>query len=278
MSRYPSTPEGWAVVGRRRTGPFTTGVTYAHPDGRTLEWSSRRHRKHASRLSRVRVRHEPVWWAPHRASWWISVLFVIGSTCFLVAPLPVFLEQVGAQTDSTVFFVGSIFFTSAATLQWLETINADRGPGSSTQARTRWVAWEPRRIDWWVSGVQLLGTLFFNVTTLRALTTAVDQPSYDQVVWKPDAFGSICFLVSGYLAYVEVAGGVVSRAPRTLEGAVVGVNLIGCLAFGVSAVAGFVVPSTGAPMSVSVANAATCVGALGFLLGALLLLPEGAKG
>ena len=278
MSQYPSTPEGWAVVGRRRTGPFTTGVTYAHPDGRTLEWSSRRHRKHASRLSRVRLRHEGVWWAPHRASWWISVLFVIGSTCFLVAPLPAFLEQVGGQTDSTVFFVGSIFFTSAATLQWLETINADRGPGSSTQARTRWVAWEPRRIDWWVSGVQLLGTLFFNATTFRALTTAVDQPSYDQVVWKPDAFGSICFLVSGYLAYVEVAGGVVSRVPRTLEGAVVGVNLAGCLAFGVSAVAGFVVPSTGAPMSVSVANAATCIGALGFLIGALLLLPEGAKG
>ena len=278
MSQYPSTPEGWAVVGRRRTGPFTTGVTYAHPDGRTLEWSSRRHRKHASRLSRVRLRHEDVWWAPHRASWWISVLFVLGSTCFLVAPLPAFLELVGGRTDSTVFFVGSIFFTSAATLQWLETINADRGPGSPTRARTRWVAWEPRRIDWWVSGVQLLGTLFFNVTTFRALTTAVDQPSYDQVVWKPDAFGSICFLVSGYLAYVEVAGGVVSRLPRTLEGAVVGVNLAGCLAFGVSAVAGFVVPSTGAPMSVSVANAATCIGALGFLLGALLLLPEGAKG
>ena len=278
MSQYPSTPEGWAVVGRRRTGPFTTGVTYAHPDGRTSEWSSRQHRKHASRLSRVVVRDEAVWWAPHRASWWISALFVLGSTCFLVAPLPAFLERVGGRADSTVFFVGSIFFTSAATLQWLETINADRGPGSSTQARTRWVAWEPRRIDWWVSGVQLLGTLFFNVTTFRALTTAVDQPSYDQVVWKPDAFGSICFLVSGYLAYVEVAGGVVSRVPRTLEGAVVGVNLVGCLAFGVSAVAGFVVPSTGAPMSVSVANAATCIGALGFLLGALLLLPEGAKG
>lgn len=277
MSEYPSTPEGWAVVRRRRSGPFTTGVTYAHPDGRTLEWSSRRHRKHASRLSRVRLRHEAVWWAPHRASWWISVLFVIGSTCFLVAPLPAFLEQVGAQTDSTVFFVGSIFFTSAATLQWLETINADRGPGSTDETRTRWVAWEPRRIDWWVSGVQLLGTLFFNVTTFRALTTAVDQASYDQVVWKPDAFGSICFLVSGYLAYAEVAGGIISRVPRTLEGAVVGVNLIGCLAFGVSAVAGFVVPSTGAPVSIPVANAATCIGALGFLAGALLLLPEGAR-
>lgn len=277
MREYPSTPEGWAVVDRRSAGPFTTSVTYEHPDGRQLEWSSRRHRKHASRLSRVRARREHVWWAPHRASWWISVLFVVGSTCFLVAPLPAFLELVGSQTVGVVFFVGSVFFTSAATLQWLETINADRGPAGHRQRSTRWFAWEPRRVDWWSSGVQLLGTLFFNVTTFRALSTATSQPSYDQVVWRPDAFGSVCFLLSGYLAYVEVAGGLLSRVPRDLEGAIVAVNLFGCVAFGLSAVAGYVLSSTGELVNTTVANAATSAGALGFLVGALLLLPEGAK-
>ncbi|MGZ5421362.1 hypothetical protein [Aeromicrobium sp.] len=225
------------------------------------------------------LRSDRVWWAPHRASWWISVLFVVGSTCFFVGPLPAFLEQVGAQTDSTVFFVGSLFFTTAATLQWLETINADRGPGSSTsEASIRVIAWEPRRIDFWSSGIQLLGTLFFNASTFRALTTTVDQPSYNQMVWRPDAFGSICFLVSGCLAYVEVASGLLSRVPRSLEGAVVSVNLFGCVAFGVSAVAAYVLPSTGKVVDVTVANAATSVGALGFLVGALLLLPESARG
>ena len=36
-----------------------------------------------------------------------------------------------------VFFVGSIFFTSAAALQWLETINADPGPRSPSREAPR---------------------------------------------------------------------------------------------------------------------------------------------
>ncbi|MGH3365151.1 MAG: hypothetical protein ACRDOW_10515 [Nocardioidaceae bacterium] len=277
MSEYPQAPTGWVVVGRRSTGPFTTSVTYEHPGGRTVEWSSRAHRKHASRLSRVRPGREGVLWAPHRASWWIAVLFVAGSTCFLVAPVPAFLDLVGPQTDSVVFFVGSVLFTSAATVQWLETVNADRGPGSDTEGSMRVLAWEPRRIDWWSSGVQLVGTIFFNVTTFRALTTAVESPSYDNLVWQPDAYGSVCFLLSGYLAYVEVTHGLAHRPPRTLEGGIVAVNLFGCLAFGVSAVAAYVLPATNSVVNLTVANATTSLGALGFLVGAVLLLPEGAR-
>ena len=225
----------------------------------------------------MRLRQEAIWWAPHRASWRIAVLFVIGSLCFLLAPIPAFASAVGLATDGMVFFVGSLFFTSAATLQWLETINADRGPAENGREVTRWLAWEPRRTDWWSSGVQLLGTLFFNATTFRALSTAVDESSYDQVVWRPDAFGSVCFLIAGYLAYAEVTHGLLHRPPRTIEGGIVSVNLAGCVAFGVSAVAGYVPPSTSAPINVDLANVATAIGALGFLVGALLLLPEEAR-
>ena len=56
-----------------------------------------------------------------RRTRWTAVLFVVGSCCFLVGPLPVFLDLVGAQVDALVFFVGSLLFTAAATLQWLET-------------------------------------------------------------------------------------------------------------------------------------------------------------
>jgi hypothetical protein len=233
-------------------------------------------RKHASRLSRVR-KGERALWAPRRASWWIAVLFVVGSTCFVVAPLPAYVRWVGATADGVTFFVGSVFFTSAAALQWLETLNADRGPGPSGKGAARVAVWEPGRIDWWSSGVQLLGTLFFNVTTFRALSTAIENPSYDRVVWRPDAYGSVCFLVSGYLAYVEVTGRLVSRPPSTLEGAVVTVNLFGCVAFGLAAIAGYVSSSSGELVNVTVANAATSLGALAFLVGAALLLPEGAR-
>jgi hypothetical protein len=191
-----------------------------------------------------------LWWAPRRATWWIGVLFAIGSTCFLIGPFPGFVELVGSEVDGIVFFVGSIFFTSAATLQYV-----DGG------------LFRPRGLDWWSNVVQLAGTLFFNVTTFNALQTGLDTTQYDRLVWTPDWRGSICFLVSGVLAYA-VAG------PRwTREWWIAAVNLAGCIAFGISAVAAYVVPSTGSALNLARANAFTALGALGFLIGAVLLLP-----
>jgi hypothetical protein len=263
-------------VARRAVGPFTTHLTFRRPDGSTSEWSSRTHRKHASRLSRVAAGHERVWWAPERVSWWIGVLFAVGSSCFLIAPFPGFVELVGSGVDGMVFFVGSVFFTSAAMLQCLETFNADRGPGGGHQRRFRLLAFEPRRIDWWSSVIQLVGTLLFNRDTFRAMQTGLEQPSYDQLVWRPDALGSACFLVSGYLAYVEVCGGLACRPRRGLEWLIAAVNLAGCVAFGISAVASYVVPATGGVVDLAAANAFTALGALCFLVGAVLLLPESA--
>jgi hypothetical protein len=240
--------------------------------------SRRWHRKHMSRLSRMRPSAEHALWAPHRFSWWIAVLFACGSLCFLVAPLPAFLDRVGPQSVAGTFFAGSLLFTSAATMQWLETVNTDYESNEVSGGSLRTFVWRPRSVDWWSSGVQLVGTLFFNVTTFRGLTVAIDSPSYNHLVWQPDALGSVCFLVSGYLAYVEVAGRVPGRPPRTVEGGIVAVNLAGCVAFAVAAVTGYVLPATGALVNVALTNAATSAGALCFLIGALLLLPEGVQG
>jgi hypothetical protein len=211
------------------------------------------------------MRDRPAWW-------WTGVLFAAGSLCFLVAPVPWFLGLVGPQADGAVFFVGSLLFTAAAALQWRATIDTGRSAPGGRRRR----AWQPRRADWWSSGLQLLGTLAFNATTLRALGTALDSPSYDRLVWRPDAVGSVLFLASGWLAYAVVSGGALRLAPRTADGAIAAVNLFGCVAFGVSAVAAYVLPATGSEADVAVANATTAVGALAFLVGALLLLSEGA--
>ena len=68
------------------------------------------------------------------------------------------------------------------------------------------------------------------------------SPEYDRLVWRPDWRGSICFLVSGAIAYrasarhgwLPVRGGAGWWQPA--------VNLLGCIFFGISAVAGYVVP------------------------------------
>ncbi len=222
-------------------------------------------------------RHESVWWAPHRASWWIGVLFAIGASCFFIGPFPGFVEAVGSAVDAAVFFVGSIFFTTAAGLQCVETFNADREPEGGGGRRLRLLAFEPRRIDWWSSVVQFVGTLAFNVTTFRAMQTSIDNVSYDRLVWAPDAFGSVCFLVSGYLAYVEVCGRFACFRRGDLEWKIAAVNFLGCIAFGVSAVASYVVPSTGSVVHLAASNFNTAFGGLCFLVGAVLLLPEGAR-
>jgi hypothetical protein len=187
--------------------------------------------------------------APDRATLWIGVLFAIGSTCFLVGPFPGFVELVGSEIDGAVFFVGSVFFTSAALLQ---TLHSSGG------------------LDRWACLVQLAGTVFFNISTFHALETGLNATEYDKLVWTPDWRGSVCFLVSGVMSYVVVR----KLPPRAAEWRIAVVNLAGCVAFGISAVAGYVVPSTGSALDLAAANAWTSIGALCFLVGALMLLPR----
>ena len=82
---------------------------------------------------------------------------------------------------------------------------------------------------------------------------------------------------SGLLAYFEACGGFGCRPRRDLGRWITVINLGGCVAFGVSAIASYLVPAKGTVLNLAAANFATALGALCFLIGALLLLPEGAK-
>jgi uncharacterized membrane protein len=205
----------------------------------------------------------------HRtASWWVGILFSIGSVCFVVGPFPGFVDLVGSAADGTVFFVGSVFFTAAALLQYLDAANADRG-----RRRMRLLRFEPHRIDWWSSLIQLAGTVYFNVSTFRAMQESFDTSDVDRLVWRPELFGSICFLISGLLAFLAVRGGAAVGGEGGRVRRIAEVNLLGCLLFMVSAIAGYVVPATGDVLDLAAANVSTALGALCFLIGAILLLP-----
>jgi hypothetical protein len=52
------------------------------------------------------------------------------------------------------------------------------------------------------------------------------------------------------------------------------VNLAGCVFFGISALASYVVPSTGSVLDLAAVNWCTGLGALCFLVGALMLFPR----
>jgi len=264
-------PEDWAVLETRGPGPFITSATLRDPEGSEVSWTSRYHRKHEQVLDN---HGGSTWWAPGAIGWWIGVLFAVGSVLFALGALPGYSSAVGLTVDGTTFFVGSLFFTAAGLLQYLEVANARRTP-PGTRAHQRWrlVTWEPDRIDWWATSVQLLGTLFFNVSTFAALRASTVH-EMNRRVWTPDIFGCICFLIASWLAWCEVCDGRWCWPPRGSAWWVAGVNLTGSVAFGVSALAAHVVPATQQVRNAALMNLGTFIGAIGFLIGAVLLLPE----
>jgi hypothetical protein len=195
---------------------------------------------------------------------WMALFFATGSLCFLVGPLPGYAQLVGAAADAATFFVGSILFTAGGALQTWLSFGERHVPGSG-------------RAAWRAAAIQSAGTLFFNVTTFQALHTSVSNADYDRLVWRPDAFGSICFLVSGLIAYAASArrGWLPARGARGWwEPAV---NLLGCVFFAISAVAGYVVPSEGSILDLAAANWNTSLGAACFLacaIGSLFTAPR----
>jgi hypothetical protein len=231
-------------------------------------WNSRRHRKQLSQTRRV----TGTWWAPLARGWWIAVLFAMGSFLFALGAVPGIASAVGLRADSITFFVGSLCFTAAGFLQYRESV--DSGPGGPGRGWRRVLVYRPGQIDWWAAGIQLIGTLYFNVSTGVAVHTDLSQEAAAHHVWRPDAIGSVCFLVASGLAWFEVCHGWASWSPRSLAWRITLLNLIGSLAFGVSAVASYIVPATGQLWNVELTNLGTLVGALCFLAGAILLLPE----
>jgi hypothetical protein len=192
---------------------------------------------------------------------WMAACFALGSACFLVGPFPGYLQLLGGTIDAVTFFLGSILFTLGGAVQtWLGWAHR-RAPGG--------------RAALWVGAIQSAGTLFFNLTTYRALHTALSASDYDRLVWRPDALGSICFLVSGLIAYVtSPRDGLRPRRdfPGWWEPSI---NLLGCIFFGIAAIAGYIVPSTGSMLDLAAANWNTALGAACFLGCALATLGSG---
>ena len=192
----------------------------------------------------------------------MDTFFAAGSLGFLIGPFPGYLSLVGPVADAVTFFVGSLLFTAGGALQvWLAV--RDRGDAGTGRAA------------WWTATIQFAGTIFFNITTFRALQTALSDPAYDRLVWRPDALGSICFLISGLIAYRASASQGLLPVRDAAGWWQPGVNLLGCLFFGVAAVSGYVVPTTGTMLDLAAANWTTAAGAACFLACAVAGLAGG---
>jgi hypothetical protein len=277
-----------------RVGIFITQVVEHLPDGRQRVSHSRWHRKG---LPPVEIGRDGVgfrkvlvanpWlhlWAPDKLAWWIAVLFIIGSGCFALGSfasnwpqyIPPGLNRSGGI--NSVFFVGSIFFTSAAWLQLLEAVNgdvADIGVSAGAhQRRWRWFAWKPHNAGYCASLIQFIGTVLFNFNTADAIITGLDWVEEDLLIWTPDVIGSVCFLVASYLAMIEVSHRFWSVQPRQVGWWIAVLNMLGSVAFMLAAVYTIFLPPSGEIQWAWGANFYTLLGALGFFSASYLMIPE----
>jgi len=259
-------PAGWSVEGTEGFGPFVSLVHFRRPDGSTYLWSSRAHRKELGTPG-----------VPAR-TWWIAVLFCIGSTCFTIGPMPWWSQLVGPCWVGLTFFIGSIFFTSASALCFVEAAGApdhiDRDDSKRRTGPLHHLSWRPRSIDWWSTIIQLVGTVWFNVMTFLAMYDSWSVQQTNRLVWAPDVVGSVCFLVASYLAWAEVCHSAGRLRLRSVSWWIVVLNLLGSVFFGVSAVGAFTAPSTGDLVSLRLDNGGTILGGICFFVAAVLLIPE----
>jgi drug/metabolite transporter (DMT)-like permease len=188
--------------------------------------------------------------------------FAIGSLLFALGALPGYSLLVGAHADSVTYALGAVFFTLAAFIQlWLS-------------GRWRPHAWKSADWDdWWAAAVQFVGTLCFNVSTIAALADSLSTAEANAQVWRPDVYGSICFLISSALAIRATMHRDGLWDPEARPWWSAWLNMAGSVAFGVSAVAAYIVPSSGEVANATAVNVGTFIGALCFLVAALLVEP-----
>jgi hypothetical protein len=249
-------------------------------------WSSRHHRKglaapEAAQVAAIADVLKRCVWMPGRLNWWIGVVFAVGALLFALAsalslaPALAASWAISPAAINGIYFAGSVPFTTAAYLQLFQAANA--GPQSETlkaAPRRRVFGWKPSDTGWLSCALQFVGTVLFNINTLDAMIPSMTWFEQDLVVWIPDMLGSILFLLSGYLAFVEVCYCSWAWRPRSLSWWIVIINLLGCLGFLVSAILSLVLPIGEREWVATIAVRFTLFGAICFLAGSLLLLPE----
>lgn len=269
--------------------PFTTRRIFRDADGALLAWHARRHRKGLSgRLLEEGHFISTTLWQPKQLNWWIGLIFMLGASCFAagsVLCLAPGLAKVcglsGVQVNS-FFFIGSIPFTTAAYLQLYQAGNAPSvGAAGAVEAATAasskpaYFGWNPRDAGWLSCLLQFIGTIFFNFNTFDALLSGMDWVEQDFFIWMPGLVGSILFLSSGYLAFIETCHSYFAVRVKDISWWVTSVNLIGCLAFMVAPFFSFVLEHPGgSDTAATISVAFILIGAIGFWVGSFLMWPE----
>jgi len=268
--------------------PFVTRRVYRAAGGAEVVWSARQHRKGlAPPETRAALSIADLGrclWMPGELNWWTGTLFALGSSLFALgcvlslAPALARAASLDTAEINAIFFTGSVPFTIAASLQLYQAANADEllpARGSAAPGR-KLLGWRPHDPGWLSCALQLVGTVLFNLNTFDAMVPSLTWFEQDLVIWTPNIAGSVLFLASGYLAFIETCHAHWAWRPAEISWWIVFANLLGCIGFMISGA--FAVVTAGGPTAgaVTVSVVFTLAGSIGFLAGSLLMLREAA--
>ncbi len=250
--------------------------------GERVVWFSRMSRKGLGLRSILSTHAHVPFWQTQSYNAYIGISFATGAFIFALASILMFCSLRWSQLaniTNLAFFVGSIPFTLAASLQHFQSANS---PDFTNDEPTReigtrrWsiIGWHPKSAGWLSSFTQWLGTIAFNISTFNSIAAPGSHELSVLEIWAPNFEGSVLFLVSGYLAFVEVGNKYWSWRPKNLSWQIVFINLLGCIAFMIAAVTPTSPVRDDALWLLAYSNTHTLIGALYFLMGAVLLVRE----
>lgn len=282
---------------------FVTEIEY-EVDKKKYTWNSRAHRKQLySRNSEYFKDYKFQWkYALHKLkkiSVWVGILFTIGSAIFVTSTA---LEYCMAIYQSYVlfqifigwpFFGGALFYLVGAYANFLEVINApDVHPVSDDieslrkaaeryrrRHKYRWFGWYPHRIDYLGALIQLIGACLYTINCFvgngeKSFTLNFWETEF--LYWLPDTLGSMCFVISEYMFFVEYAHGWWCWNPKDVSFWAVFLNVWGAVGFLLDG--GFGFGSYAFPPDSVYAYIATdltlLVGCICFLIGSFVLIIE----
>jgi len=260
--------------------PFVTLRRYRHR-GRLIVWRARQHRKGLEHHTRgLDPAHAP-FWQTRRYNWITGAVFAVGAFLFMAGCFLTLLQELGIALSAfqvnIVFFLGSIPFTTAGYLQHFQSANAaplDRKPPAHPERHIRLIGWQPQSPGWLSTIAQFVGTVAFNFNTFDALPAPTGWVLQDLVIWLPGMIGSVLFLVSAYLAYIEAGHAYLSWRPKDLDWQITAINLVGCIAFMIASTMAWFPSGPEAGWIPLVSNLNLLFGAFCFFVGALLLMRE----
>jgi hypothetical protein len=268
----------------RHLGPFVTQLIERGKDAKMHLRTSRRFRRGLSdipldRKGRIKQKIGELSLLfsirPDLLSWWIGTLFMIGSALFVAGSvMQLYLsEYFSSYIGNLTYFIGSLFFTSAAYGQFLQAINANIAliPDIRKKQKSwRWWARGLRSPGFLSAAAQFIGTILFNFNTFDAMHNFHSPAGEHLFVWVPNMAGSVLFLVSSFFAWIEIYRDDYVKRFISVTWWVVWFNIVGSVLFQLSALYGYINPFTGAVPDGSLSIALTLWGAICFYFGAHL--------